>query len=50
MSQLRGATPNGKIPLTLMKKGERLIRCIEQRNSSRGSVGHKDEGMVPGGA
>ena len=29
--QLGGATPDGKIPLTLMTKGERFIRCRGQR-------------------
>jgi hypothetical protein len=32
-----GATPDGKIPLPLMTKGERFIRCRGQRHGSRGS-------------
>jgi hypothetical protein len=50
MSHLGGATPNGKIPLSLMTKGERFIRCRGQMYGSRGSIGHRDECMVPGGA
>jgi hypothetical protein len=30
-----GETPNGKIPLSLMTKGERFIRCRGQRHGSR---------------
>jgi hypothetical protein len=45
---VRGADPNGKIPFTLMTNGERFIRCRGQRHGSRGSVGHRDAGMVPG--
>ena len=33
--QLGGAAPDGKIPLPLMKKGERFIRCRGQRHGSR---------------
>jgi hypothetical protein len=29
--QSGGATPDGNIPLSLMKKGERFIRCRGQR-------------------
>jgi hypothetical protein len=47
---VRGADLNGKILLPLMTKGERFIRCRGQRHGSRGSVGHRDAGMVPGGA
>jgi hypothetical protein len=36
--QSGGATPNGKIPLTLMTKGEKFIRCRGQRHGSRGSI------------
>jgi hypothetical protein len=39
--QLGGATPDGKIPLSLMTKGERFIRCKGHRHESRGSNGHK---------
>ena len=35
--QSRGATLDGKIPLSLMTKGERFIRCRGQRHGSRGS-------------
>jgi hypothetical protein len=51
--QLGGATPDGKIPFPLMKKGEIFIICIGQRHDSRGRNGHKDaedRGMVPEGA
>jgi hypothetical protein len=34
--QLGGANPYGKIPLPLMIKGERFIRCRGQRHGSRG--------------
>ena len=47
--QLGGASPNGKIPFPLMKKGERFIRCRGNRHGFRGSVGHRDADMVPGG-
>jgi hypothetical protein len=50
MNQLGGEDPNGKIPFPLMTKGEIFIRCRGQRHGSMGSVGHKDEGMVPVGA
>jgi hypothetical protein len=33
----RGAAPDGKIPLPLMTKGERFIRCKGRRHGSRGS-------------
>jgi hypothetical protein len=33
--QSRGATPDGKIPLPFMTKGERFIRCRGQRHGSR---------------
>jgi hypothetical protein len=49
-SSVRGATLDGKIPLPLMKKGERFIRCRGQRHDSKGRNGHRDEeerGMVP---
>jgi hypothetical protein len=52
-NSVRGRNPNGKIPLPLMTKGERFIRCRGQRHGSRGSNGHKDaedRGMFPGGA
>ena len=51
--QLGGASPDGKIPLPLMTKGERFIRCRGQRHGSRGRNGHKDvedKGMFLGGA
>ena len=48
--QLGGETPYGNIPLPLMKKGEIFIICRGQRHGSRGRVGHRDAGMVPGGA
>jgi hypothetical protein len=35
--QLGGATPDGKIPLPLMTKGARFIRCKRKRYGSRGS-------------
>jgi hypothetical protein len=50
---VRGESPNGKIPLPLMTKGERFIRCRGQRHGSRGSNGHRDaeeNDMFPGGA
>ena len=53
MSQLEGATPDGKIPFPLLTKGEKFIICRGQRHGSRGSVGHRDaedRGMVLGGA
>ena len=34
--QLGGETLDGKIPLPLMTKGERFIRCRGQRHGSRG--------------
>jgi hypothetical protein len=37
-SSVRGATLDGKIPLPLMTKGERFIRCKGQRHGSRGSM------------
>jgi hypothetical protein len=36
--QLGGATLDGKIPLPLMTKGERFIRCRGHRHGSRGSM------------
>ena len=36
--QSGGATLDGKIPLPLMTKGERFIRCRGQRHGSRGSM------------
>jgi hypothetical protein len=51
--QSGGATPDGKIPLPLMTKGERFIRCRGQRHGSRGRrflSDVEDRGMVPGGA
>jgi hypothetical protein len=33
-----GETPDGKIPLPLMTKGERFIRCRGQRHGFRGSM------------
>jgi hypothetical protein len=35
--QSRGETPDGKIPLPLMTKGERFIKCRGQRHGFRGS-------------
>jgi hypothetical protein len=35
--QSGGATPDGKIHLPLMTKGERFIRCKGQRHGSRGA-------------
>jgi hypothetical protein len=35
--QSGGATLDGKIPLPLMTKGERFIRCRGQRHGSRGA-------------
>jgi hypothetical protein len=49
-SQLGGEDLNGKIPFPLMKKGDIFIICRGQRHGSRGSIGHKDEGMLQGGA
>jgi hypothetical protein len=34
--QSGGAAPDGKIPLPLMTKGERFIRCRGMRHGSRG--------------
>jgi hypothetical protein len=34
--QLGGEALDGKIPLSLMTKGERFLRCREQRHGSRG--------------
>ena len=51
--QLGGGTPDGKIPLPLMTKGKRFIRCRGQSYGSRGRNGHidaDDKGMFPGGA
>jgi hypothetical protein len=51
--QSGGVAPNGKIPLPLMKKGDRFIRYRGQRHGSRGSNGHRDaedRGMFPVGA
>ena len=51
--QSGGVAPDGNIPLPLMTKGERFIRCRGQRHGSRGRNGHRDvedRGMVPGGA
>jgi hypothetical protein len=51
--QLGGEALDGKIPLPLMTKGERFIRCRRQRHDFRGSNGNRDaedRGMVPGGA
>jgi hypothetical protein len=60
--QSGGAAPDGKIPLPLMTKGERFIRCRGQRHGSRGRQIYQmqrteanlsdteDRGMVPGGA
>jgi hypothetical protein len=51
--QLGGATPDGKIHFTLMKKGERFIRCRGHEHDSRGRNCHRDaedRSMVPGGA
>jgi hypothetical protein len=36
-TQSGGASLDGKIPLTLMKKRERFIRCRGQRHGSKGS-------------
>ena len=36
--QSGGEAPDGKIPLPLMKKGERFIRCRGQRHGSRESM------------
>ena len=50
---IRGVALDGKIPLPLMTKGEKFIRCRGQRHDSRGSNGHRDaedRGMVPGGS
>ena len=33
-----GVAPDGKIPLPLMKKGERFIICRGQRHGSRGII------------
>jgi hypothetical protein len=33
-----GAALDGKMPLQLMTKGERFIRCRGQRHGSRGSI------------
>ena len=51
--QSGGETPDGKIPLPLMTKGERLIKCRGKWHGSRGRNGHKDaedRGIFPGGA
>jgi hypothetical protein len=37
-SYVRGGSPDGKIHLSLMTKGERFIRCRGQRHGSRGSM------------
>jgi hypothetical protein len=37
-NSFRGRTSDGKIPFTLMTKGERFIRCRGQRHVSRGSM------------
>ena len=50
--QSGGETPYGNIPLPLMTRGERFIRCRRQRHSFRGRdlSDAEDRGMVPGGA
>jgi hypothetical protein len=64
--QSGGEAPDGNIPLPLMTKGERFIRCRGQRHGSRGSrfircrgqrLGEEiyirdteERGMVPRGA
>jgi hypothetical protein len=45
--QSRGAAPDGKIPLPLMKKGERFIRC---RGRDTDLSYAEDRCMVPRGA
>ena len=40
--KLGGEAIDGNIPLSLMTKGERFIRCKGQRNGSRGRNGHRD--------
>jgi hypothetical protein len=39
--QLGGTASDVKIPLPLMSKEDRFIRCIAQRYGSRGSDGHR---------
>jgi hypothetical protein len=51
--QSGGLAPDGKIPLPMMIKGERFIRCRGQRHGSMGNNGHRDvedKGMFLGGA
>jgi hypothetical protein len=51
--QSGGAALDGKIPLPLMTKGERFIRCRGQRGMVPGGEDlsdAEDRGMVPGGA
>jgi hypothetical protein len=36
--QLGGVAPDGKIPLSLMTKGERFIKCKGKRHGSRGRI------------
>jgi hypothetical protein len=51
--QSGGAALDGNIPLPLMTKGEKFIRCIGQRHGSRGRNVHRDVediGMFPGEA
>jgi hypothetical protein len=49
-SQLGGVNPNGKIHFPLMTKGEKFIRCRGHRHGSKERIGHRDAGMVLGGA
>jgi hypothetical protein len=59
--QSGGAAPDGKIPLPLMTKGERFIRCRGQvpgmvlggadlSDAEDNLSDTEDRGMVPGGA
>jgi hypothetical protein len=48
--QSGGATLDGKIPLPLMTKGERFIRCRGKRQRGVDLSDAEDRGMVPGGA
>jgi hypothetical protein len=44
--QLGGASPDGKIPFSLMKKGERFIRCRIEMIGERAQR-HVDRGSSP---
>jgi hypothetical protein len=46
-SSIRGSIPNGKLPLSLMSKGEKFIRCMERKLDSWRE--RERRGMIPRG-